>query len=448
LAVRDYGGIVTTAATWLKNASSDEIVGLTPLSFSNQATIFLANPTWLYGNQVLLWGNGTAQPSPPDAGHGSGIDVAYTQLPGAYELLNTAQFAHATMVVSGQAGRLPFFSSIPKPTGTPVMVANWPVDPAVIQISNPNNYNPMWTQGLLSWVPPGIVSQTGAGIVDGVAAAGDPAAWPPGNNFGGGGGPELQAPSIDGSNPMGPNISYQSYIYASCPNLITNDNTRDSSGKVTGQTNIAPGAFMLQVLYPSLTTAQCLMIFTAAHGEYNKVVNAAQAWANTQCYVSVPDLVYQFGITPGDAATIVAQWSNPDPGCIDKHDAMVLWQYWVNQHCPAPTPEAVWKQSGGASGPLTLIDAQTIVNGWSNLKCTAPSPLTPSSPAAPGAKSPLVRGVALAGGMGAIGVAWYAARHGLTITKAAQTLYGSTKRVVAKTASRLKPKLKFKRRRR
>ena len=433
LAVRDYGGIVNTAAQWLQHASPEAIVGLTGLSFSNQATIFLANPTWLYGNQVLI---GLPQPSPPDQGHGSGIDVAYTQLPGAYELLNTRQVSDAILFVAANYGRLPMFSSIPKPTGAPIQIAGWPVDPAMVQIANPNNYNPMWTQGLLAWVPPGIVTQ-GSGPV---AAVGDPSVWPAGNNFGGGGGPELQAPTISGDNPMGPNITYQSYIYASCPNLASNDNTRDASGRITGQTNMAPGIFLLQAMYPTLTTSQCLMIFTAALPHYNKTLNDAQAWANTQCYVSSPDLIAQYGLAPIDADAIVAKWVSPDPGCISKHDAMVLLQYWVNQQCPAPTPEKAWQQTGSASGPLTLIDAQTVVNGWSNLTCAVPvtSPATTT-------KSTLVRGAALVGGLGALGVAWYAARNGVTVTRAASTLLNTTKQAVTSSVKKLKPKMRARR---
>lgn len=449
-AVRDYGGVVKTAATWLQNAKPSDIVGLTALGFANQASIFLANPTWLYVNQGIT---GLAQPPPPDQGKGDGIDTCYSQMPGAQEMLNVVQYALACQFVSSSPGMLPLFQCIPEPTGAPVTIAGIPVDPAMLTVGNPNNYGPLWAQGGLSWVPPGLVSVPGGGNPatnsPTVQAAGSYTVWPAGNNFGGGSGPIATAPALDSGNPE-PNIGYQSFVYAGCPNLATNDNTRDSSGRITGQTNIAKGIFWLQGMFPTLTTSQCLMIFTANGPAYNKTILNVLEWANTQCSVTAYDLTQQFAITPADATAIVSRYTSTEPGCIDKQSAIILAQTWANEMCPAPTAARILYLTGGAypAGPLTQADADKIVASWANPKCSAtPAPTPASLLSAPVVTSKVVRAASLVAGAGTIALVWFAARNGLTLTRATTLVYGRAKTVATQTAKRLKPRLRARGRR-
>jgi len=207
-----------SASDWL-TANQDKIVGLTALHFANQANIFLANPTWLWINQGPL---GITQPTPPDQGTGSPVDTIYVQLPGAFELLNRAQYLAAISLVNTTPQHLAFYQSIPIPgTVTPTQDAT--------------QYKPIYSPTVLTW----------------------------------GLGEAYQRGQIYGTQ----NWSASGFLYTACPNLLTNDCTIGPDGKVTSQTNISPGSYALQVLYPTLTSGQCEKIFAACTSAYNPAVN-------------------------------------------------------------------------------------------------------------------------------------------------------------------------------
>ena len=65
--------------------------------------MFLANPIWLYANQSLL---GITQPSPPTDPNDERTPVYVT--PGAYEMLNKAQLAAASQLVTSCPGKFLF----------------------------------------------------------------------------------------------------------------------------------------------------------------------------------------------------------------------------------------------------------------------------------------------------------------------------------------------------
>jgi hypothetical protein len=72
------------------------------------------------------------------------------------------------------------------------------------------------------------------------------------------------------------------YNYAACPNLWVdssgatgNDNTTDSAGNITGQTNVGKGILVMQAIWPALTATQCLQIAAQNHAAYLKAAAAA-----------------------------------------------------------------------------------------------------------------------------------------------------------------------------
>lgn len=420
-ACKDYAStVIPSAGNWVA-AKGSSLVGLTALGFAKQANLFLANPTWMWANQTMT---GIPQPSPPDQGQGSAIDLCYTQLPGAFELLNKAQFVQACAMLGFAPIQLPFYMTILKPTGTPVMIKSAislndpnpipiPVDPAMIKSGNPNNYSPLWTQGQLLWA--GAESSPTGGY-QGFNQ------WPAGT-----------VPWSDPNPPASKSgQAYMEYVYPGCPNIATNDVVRSDDGTIIGQTDMPDGCFVLQKVFPALTTDQCLTIFNISTQPYAAAFQAATTWANQQCYVDEYVLASIPGVGPltaPDIARIIKQWVQPSSNPTDlnynatcnpsKHDAMVLAAAWINDSCPyPPTVDEVLTNTKGSG--ITAADAQQLVSAWHNPNCK--NPVSTST-----AAGTLVKTTALVGGATAIGISWYAARNGMSIAKATKVLFDAAK---------------------
>lgn len=186
---------------------------------------------------------------------------------------------------------------------------------------------------------------------------------------------------------------------------------------------------------PGLNQQQCEKIFTALQPQYTAWIAQATAWANQQCSLFPSDLGTgsQWNLETADVNAIMAQWSNPEPGCIDEQNAVLLAQAYANTQCPCPSAAELLSKF---SPPLTSNDAHKIVQNWKynngSLVCAA------SGPASSSTSSKIVKGTVLVGGLGAIGLALYAARHGMSIPKAASTLYGAAKTRVGRVGTTLK----------
>jgi hypothetical protein len=242
---------LASARDWL-TSNQDKLLFLTPLRFSKQAHLFLANPWWLYKNQKQL---GITQPPPPDPGTGDPLDMVYETTPGAYELLNRAQFMAAIAQVNTTPQHLDQYASIPHPLpGQARFYGDVLSKEGTVEATNKYG-SPV--HGL------------------GVYPNPDPAQYKPivttlqGNSI-----ELLWAPGTTGTDTSPSGAVGTAYLYTACPNLATNDNTykgtyKDGQGKISGQTDLCPGIYFLQVLYPSLTTQQCELIFdhcTKAYG--------------------------------------------------------------------------------------------------------------------------------------------------------------------------------------
>lgn len=390
---------VPNAANWLKSATTDQLMGLTPLQFANQANLFLANPVWMYLNQDLI---GIPQPPPPEYGTGSVLDVVYGQLPGAFELLNRVQLLAATSIVNTNPSRLSFFRSIhvkPKQsrpsglasgesvivnqtikngaltgvlqsdgnfviydgggkaiwaTGTTsgtmlimqkdgnlvLLSGNTPIwssntaghagayvtlqgDGNFVVYSAPGNKNPVWASGSSS----SITTQPSGVYPDQNPMDYQPAVYRYPDSSGGGFGVSTWAPgSPDPSftanwsqwnkraQAIGLNINVKGpafSLYTACPHLATNLSLLDPNGKVVDQTDICDGIYALQVMFPSLTHAQCDAIFAAATPQYNQIYNAAHTWAMSQSVQPTTATLGaggKYNLTSPDVATIIADW--------------------------------------------------------------------------------------------------------------------------------------------
>lgn len=248
---------VPQASKWLSD-NPEKLVGLTAKRFAEQAALYLANPTWLYKNQRFT---GMQQPAPPDPGSGDALDMVYTQVPGAFELLNRAQFAQAVTFVNASAGHLRDCASIPNPVpgqrkfygdpnGTPYGTPQkgrgvWP-DPTQ------TSYDDIYSTIILTWT----IGECG-GAHQMIPGTQTPAMW--------------------------------FAQYASCPNLTTNGNTYkgtwpDGQGKISGQTDPCPGIYALQVMFPTLTTVQCELIFDNA----TKTFGPVPSLMNTPAFAPPP----------------------------------------------------------------------------------------------------------------------------------------------------------------
>jgi hypothetical protein len=365
---------LTNAAQWLQNQTS--VAGMTPQYFAVQQSLFLANPTWLWANQALT---GMCQPIPPEQGSGSTVDFIFTQCPGAFELLSRAQFGEAAFNTALTPSKLMFYMSIVKPTGTV---------PTAQPTNNPNNYNPIWSQadlyGNQAWTPDNPdsdVTFSEGGILN-PDTEGLNWSWGPANPqinpvtinseaCTGNNNPATQADTQTqptSSNPSYGGRGYAAYYYSSCPNLVTNNNSVNSDGSMGPQTDIAEGIYNLQVIYPALTTNQCLCIFNANFQAYLNWIAAAKEWANSRC--EYPDAIHlgtgsTWNLETADVQAIQAQWVAP-------------------ANCP------------GSKASAATATVQTT------LKTTA-----------------------LVGGAAAMGLAFYAYKNGMTVTTAAKSLFGT-----------------------
>jgi hypothetical protein len=275
------------AANWFN--TNPDLHQVTALWVANQFDLFLANPTWLYENQALT---GLQQPPPPDANTGDPLDMIYRQLPGAFELLNKAQLAKASQLVAGTASLLPFYASIPDPFSQTLY-------PSTGVDENGNVVPGMGFVGVFGFgVFPDPVAAHWAVLpvqaMNGSSYEAYPPSWMPG--------------SVD-TNGDG------DVHYGACPNLLTNDviATGDpvQGGKVTGQTDMCKGIYLLQQLYPALTTDQCNRIFATNEGAYNTVITQAKAWAQAQ--TSPPTsaaILAQWNLVAADVATVQASWTD------------------------------------------------------------------------------------------------------------------------------------------
>lgn len=266
---------IQNAANWLNSPPNGSLAGVTSIWLAKKFQIFLANPIWLWANWPIT---GMCQPLPPnDLGNGDQVDVIFTQFPGAFELLSKAQFIEANAFVSAHLAKLPFFQQVTPGSNTsydpnPFHYSAWVVQPyqwAPDQYSDgvpvtdlaDNDVWPPGSENAAHETPPTNPNTT--------PNTGFTIPWPDNSSDAAGGGQQVPngpcCPSCPGSTTNGPMGSGARipYNYAACPNLVTNDNTTDSSGNITGQTNVCPGIYMLQVFYPALTADQCLRIFAA-----------------------------------------------------------------------------------------------------------------------------------------------------------------------------------------
>lgn len=341
----------TPGGTVQQNGQTLSLIGMTPLWVANTFELFLANPVWLWLNQQFT---GIVQGQAPP-GWGSGAPLVlqntdpntqiYFLLPGAFEILNRVQLAAAAALVAAAPSKLPFYLAV-VPGGSET---SWTVWGSELPATPPPPYQAIPAR---SWTPGDV--------------------------------------STDSSN-----NSWA--VYGPCPNLSSNGNGPTQVGGQVGgsllppgpQTN--PGGFMLQFLYPSLTTAQCYKIFNANLAAYEAVVTAAKAWVNTQCYPTAADLGSgsQFNLEPPDVAAVLASWS---PSNLQ------------TALCDQTSAPSGWTSPAGSSASAAVTAASTSV-----------------------AASPVVRGAAVIGGLGLVGVALFAARGGVSVPVAARSIYRSAR---------------------
>lgn len=336
-----YSTNLTQAMEWI-GQNPLLLGGLTPLGVAKKWNIFLANPTWMYLNQANLaqMGNaGFTQPSPPDAGSGSTTDVIYSQLPGAFEILNRAQLIAATGILHLCPTKLAIWSTV---------------------------------------YPPGV---------PGLTVTTPPTTWTPLPNVSG------QLQGFPGSSGSG------GFTYDAPYNLTTNDSQLTvylEGGLVGAQTAPPIAVYFLQTVYPALTYKQCQALFATVQPKYEAVLQAAQAWANSQCY---PPTAAQLGsgstfsLEPSDVAAITAAYA---------YNGLVACP---PQTAGAPLPK---NQNPGKGGATTSTTTATTV----------------------------LKGASLVAGLGAIGVAIYAAHSGVSVLTATKTLFSKTKSLLPKRVSR------------
>ena len=264
---------IPAAAAVLSAPPGGTLAGITVRWFAKRYALFLANPVWLWANQALT---GMCQPLPPnDLGGGDQVDIIFTQLPGAFEMLSKAQFIEASAVVASSPLQLPFFmSDTPGPAG-----ATTPFGPDVYPDPNPCHYE-AFIAPVSDWMPDEFI-----GAAPSIANPAFPFTSP----WTGSPGPNVTtvtstcpASSVPNA-PMGSGANASlPYNYAACPNLWVdssgatgNDNTTDSAGNITGQTNVGKGILIMQAIWPALTATQCLQIAAQNHAGYLKAAAAA-----------------------------------------------------------------------------------------------------------------------------------------------------------------------------
>lgn len=368
---QDYAKInMPSAVTWMQSQST--LMGFTPKWLADTFGLFLANPVWMTINQGLL---GVHYPPVPDAGTGSPVDIVYTQLPGAFELLNRAQLAEASAIVGVSPSKLPFFAAIPAlvhaqmaavQNGTPI-----PTQPA------PMNPDPVLAHWATFQYP--TPKSDGSPCTDFATCRYGTVAWAPGPTVND---PDVENYPIDGTH----------FLYSACPNLMTNSNTVQNppppgnpgvKTKVLTQTDPSPAACQLQVMYPSLTTDQCQRIFKVHLAAYEFVVQQATNWALGQDIH--PDdgngnFSQQFGSTviPGyhsisDAPNSV-QLGSGSVWNLEPADVLAIQAAWEAAH---PNAAAIRKK-GWQVHEARLRAKQAAAAAAASSPSPAPAPTTPA----------------------------------------------------------------------
>ena len=337
------------AANWVKNAQPGDFIGLTPKTFADTFELFLANPIWLFENQSQT---GLSQPFPPDFNSGSPLDLAYRNVPGAFEMLNQVQLVLATSLIHSSPGRLPFFMSVQHPKGAvankvgqdpskykpippPLAPANAPKDAFGIPVSSGSH-----TEVFFAMTP---------------GAKRTAYAWAPGTADGSGG-----------------------TIYTGCLNMLTNESVitpkpkgiADAGAKITDQTAIADGAFMIQVMLPALTTDQCHQLFTSAKPAYDATIARVDAWLKTQKTEPKPADFKQFNITTPDVAAAIELWQQANPPKPTAPVKRIPVSHTVGAHLAAKAAAA--KAIAAAARSHTSSQPHVVNGGASAKKFTLP----------------------------------------------------------------------------
>ncbi len=319
----DAGAYIAQALPAMQDflLSKKTLAGLTPMYVAKSVTwgypqvrgVFLANPTWLWANQALT---GMCQPPVPAFADHDAVQVTFTQLPGAYEATAKAQFVEAAMHIAAAPSQLPFFFGvIPGASG---FAANG-YGPDVFPDPDPFHYNPAWLEPTIDWMPASYSAagrpnfSTGEGATGGAGAV-SPYVWP------WNGSPTFPGGTVDsqgcGGNLLADNATWagqQAYYYAACPNLVTNDNTVDGAGNVTGQTHPGRGVYTIQGMFPGLNADLALILYAANYPSYQKLHAQALNWVQSQpvrpdASALGPGSTWNF--TPDDARALVASWGS------------------------------------------------------------------------------------------------------------------------------------------
>lgn len=281
-----------SAVTWL--TSQKTLQGVTARWVADTFGLFLFNPVWGTINQGLL---GMTFPSVPSAGTGDPVDQVY-QLPAAYELTNRMQLAELCYALSVSPGKLPFFASTPwainlaKASQGTIPLAAAESEAATFATPDQNLDDWQTVQFPLATSEGPCTENCDYAVL----------AWPPGQRAQGA----------------------TSYLYAGCLNLLTNTNTVSNpptSGypgtqtTMLTQTDISPAAYAAQVLYPTVTTAQCDQVFSTDGPYYQAYLdnfNAAEQWAFAQTTLPLASQLQsgsQWNLTADDASTILQAWA-------------------------------------------------------------------------------------------------------------------------------------------
>jgi hypothetical protein len=200
--------------------------------------------------------------------------------------------------------------------------------------------------------------------------------------------------------------SLVSSTYSAPPNLLTNSNVgavavNYSAFSVSAvpppgaQTAPPSGVYMLQAMYPSLSAEQCNAIFNANMASYETVVTNAQAWANTQC-----------NPTPAMLGT-GSQWN------LEPVDVSAILQHYA----PTNLTKATCLSFSVPNNPGAPVPGSSVTVYGSTSPTTSTSTLSTT----------VLKGASLVGGLGAIGIALYAAHGGVGVAAAAKALLSKTK---------------------
>jgi hypothetical protein len=256
----DYGKNLQNLASWLQanqgNLASTSATKVTAKFLADKFSVFLANPIWLYANQSLL---GITQPQPPVDPNDERTPIYIA--PGAYEMLNKAQLAAASQLVTSCPGKIPVWMMIPIP-GTPVPSQNLQ-DYSPLGGADPN------ASTMISWAP-GEIGQSSASL-----------------------------PTV---------------TYTACPDLMIGTSNQ------TPFNTASPGTYVLQQMFQTLSNSQCENIFNHNNTQmvYAQNIAAAKAWALSQCDDPTNGIGTgsKFNLEAQDVEPIVALWKETmQPTC-------------------------------------------------------------------------------------------------------------------------------------